>query len=64
MKPTKLNTKVTKTSVVALITLLLALAAFFLMAFRKIPEIVFWIIIIPCAAIAYWIVPKMKKGKE
>lgn|GEM_PF-4931795 len=53
--------RVTNTALVAVIALVLALAAFFLMAFRLIPELAFWIVIVPCAVVAYWLVPRMKE---
>ncbi len=47
--------------VIAIVTLLIALSSFFLMAFRVIPEIVFWITVVPCTVIAYWLIPKMRE---
>ncbi|MBI4150149.1 hypothetical protein HY488_01965 [Candidatus Woesearchaeota archaeon] len=56
--------KITSTKTVASITLVVALAAFVLMSFRKIPEIVFWIVVVPCTIIAYWLVPKMREREN
>jgi len=46
------------------IALVFALTAFFLMAFRLIPEIVFWIVIVPCAIVAYWLMPRMREKNK
>ena len=56
--------RITNTHLVAVIALVFALTAFFLMAFRLIPEMVFWIVIVPCAVVAYWLVPRMREKEN
>jgi hypothetical protein len=53
--------KITKVTLLATVALVAALGAFFLMAFRVIPELVFWAVIVPCTLVAYWVVPKMRE---
>ena len=50
--------------VLSIMIIVLAIANVVLFAMGRIAPLLFWIVIIVCAIIAFWAVPKLNKQKE
>jgi antibiotic biosynthesis monooxygenase (ABM) superfamily enzyme len=50
--------------VLAIMIVCLAVANAVLFALGKISNLLFWIVIIVCAIIAYWVIPRIRKSTQ